>query len=768
MRNKKYWFTLVELVVVMTLITILGTIWYVYFETNLGESRDAKREADMTQIVGLLELYQVWEWNFPKPSNAVNITYSWSAVAWVQWTFWKKVWAAIWFFGEPVDPLFWNEYTYSTTARANEFQIASIKESFKQEEWLGELALNRLVSSADAASIETAYVLGDYNGFMVRVNDGSTEHFIATPSIISNDITDTDVVSVVMNQKLVYDQFFNLPHSYAPHLSVDWGFNFNVLDPVVYTGQSNELKSEAKLLEFNEKLKYIYATTPTESFDTYASVLEKDWLTGLKWFLTRKFRIPFRSYFNCKDILDDGLAEGSRLYEIDPDGPDGEPAYQVYCDMETDGWGWTRVGDNHITNGDFASWSWVLGAIENAGETNEIVALSTPVDGNNYALHQTGNYSSNYQVTFDDPSVLKAWYEVRMSMWRSDYGSWSLDSGTSNTTILSGKTNPWSPGTCAANPPPGSFPYCFFSYFNQKMANPANFGPWWNLTDIDITLVDQSNTVTTSYLEGGILFDWYIPSNSSQVRAGTTIYPYSSSEMEAINEWVEAWGFLLSTNDISDWDPIGEYYNMPSWNNHENVSKYWEIANVDHPLVNGSIGLWVDLRGKTLIWDDAYSGLIGTPLPDDIILARDQYSPFLPTAILRKHGKGFILFVSDEWVFRNMSSGNTFNAGDNEDAFAAAIMAYAIETAAGINPHEWYVFHNRIHYNDGTFSTNGEDITLETIVVDDGWTDRVWTREQTRHRIYKTPEEFNWYIWLDANNNKDLYFTWLRLELFYR
>gem|GEM_PF-4838545 len=35
-----------------------------------------------------------------------------------------------------------------------------------------------------------------------------------------------------------------------------------------------------------------------------------------------------------------------------------------------------------------------------------------------------------------------------------------------------------------------------------------------------------------------------------------------------------------------------------------------------------------------------------------------------------------------------MSSGNTFQSNDNEDAFAAAIMAYAIETAAGVNPHE--------------------------------------------------------------------------------
>lgn len=66
-------------------------------------------------------------------------------------------------------------------------------------------------------------------------------------------------------------------------------------------------------------------------------------------------------------------------------------------------------------------------------------------------------------------------------------------------------------------------------------------------------------------------------------------------------------------------------------------------------------------------------------------------------------------------MFMQMTAGNTFNSGDYETVFASNIMTYAIETAAGINPREGYVFHNRIYYNDGTFSTNGEDTILETL-----------------------------------------------------
>lgn len=61
--------------------------------------------------------------------------------------------------------------------------------------------------------------------------------------------------------------------------------------------------------------------------------------------------------------------------------------------------------------------------MENTTENHDIVALNTPIEGNYYALHQTGNYSSSYKVGFQNPSVLKAGYEVRMSLWRADYGS---------------------------------------------------------------------------------------------------------------------------------------------------------------------------------------------------------------------------------------------------------------------------------------------------------------------------------------------------------
>ncbi len=77
-------FTLVELIVVITLLTILATLAYIFFDGSLADARDAKRSGDLTEISNTLELYQTKHEKFPDPSNSVNITYSGSYIAWTQ------------------------------------------------------------------------------------------------------------------------------------------------------------------------------------------------------------------------------------------------------------------------------------------------------------------------------------------------------------------------------------------------------------------------------------------------------------------------------------------------------------------------------------------------------------------------------------------------------------------------------------------------------------------------------------------------------------
>lgn len=69
-------FTLVELIVVITILVILGTIAFMNLSGFSGNARDSSRVSDLANISQSLELANLKFGSYPEPDNSFFVAYS--------------------------------------------------------------------------------------------------------------------------------------------------------------------------------------------------------------------------------------------------------------------------------------------------------------------------------------------------------------------------------------------------------------------------------------------------------------------------------------------------------------------------------------------------------------------------------------------------------------------------------------------------------------------------------------------------------------------
>lgn len=230
-KQKTNAFTLVELIVVITILTILWTIAFISLQWYSTDARDSTRISDLSSMKSSLELFHLDAWKYPNPTNWINVTYSGWTV-WTQWSFWESVYTNTDKLDKvPLDPLTDKEYTYSTTVNKNEYQLAWLLE------WnitVSNFSLNQVNAWTTQA---IAIVTGNYNGMMSKSLTWSRCDVLATPSIIANDLsTNTDLVNLINSWSLVYNWYKNLPSTFKDSkFKFDWWFDYNPNKILVYT-----------------------------------------------------------------------------------------------------------------------------------------------------------------------------------------------------------------------------------------------------------------------------------------------------------------------------------------------------------------------------------------------------------------------------------------------------------------------------------------------------------------------------------------------------
>ncbi len=126
-----HWFTIVELVVAMTILVVLTGMWFYSYTQNIVDARDSVRISDIASVSSQLKLYKKSRWAYPLPGNSFNILNRWRIVA-TQWVLNEDVTLTT-LDKIPYDPSNEVAYSYSTTRNKQEFQLALTLES--SETW---------------------------------------------------------------------------------------------------------------------------------------------------------------------------------------------------------------------------------------------------------------------------------------------------------------------------------------------------------------------------------------------------------------------------------------------------------------------------------------------------------------------------------------------------------------------------------------------------------------------------------------------------------
>ena len=121
LKRKEAAFTLVELIVVISILIILGTIAFISMQNYTKTSRDSVRISDMSRMKTWLELFQIEAAKYPDPDGTTSITYSGSTV-WTQWDFGQIAFQSVDKLDKlPLDPLTEINYGYSVTNTKKEY-----------------------------------------------------------------------------------------------------------------------------------------------------------------------------------------------------------------------------------------------------------------------------------------------------------------------------------------------------------------------------------------------------------------------------------------------------------------------------------------------------------------------------------------------------------------------------------------------------------------------------------------------------------------------
>lgn len=127
--NKKA-ITLIELIIVMTILSLISIVWVYFYTWSILDSRDAYRITQLNNVYNSMMYFKNNE-ELPLPDNYIEIRVGGSTIAY-QWYIWENVLKNIsyrWKSYSTNDPKDWKYYSYYLTKDKKYFQLMSFLEN---------------------------------------------------------------------------------------------------------------------------------------------------------------------------------------------------------------------------------------------------------------------------------------------------------------------------------------------------------------------------------------------------------------------------------------------------------------------------------------------------------------------------------------------------------------------------------------------------------------------------------------------------------------
>ena len=265
MNKQKYAFTLVELIVVITILAILWTIAFISLQWYSKDARDSIRISDVSNMKTSLELFHLNSWKYPLPDDNQIADY-WTEILWYQWDFWTSVISSLSrsISEVPTDPLTDKKYVFSVANNKNEFEILSLLE------W-DSVVLNN-ISQTNAASLEvTPKIDWTYNRVFIK----TASYIVPVPSIINTEVWATTMTLDSSNiSSQVINWWENIPEQWNV-ISNTWALTWLALS--VYTWSIDINTSNTDKETVIQKIKDAYTGSILASNDIYNYILSSSW-----------------------------------------------------------------------------------------------------------------------------------------------------------------------------------------------------------------------------------------------------------------------------------------------------------------------------------------------------------------------------------------------------------------------------------------------------------------------------------------------------------